>query len=267
MLCREMQTTTTHHRSLALLFAIIFNHTIHFNQSFIIMGWAETWNDILSGGNQRWKVDNVNAKRIALEHILQHHHQHNNNPMHILCPLAGDDPFMHYAWSRGHIVTAIDIVPDALKAMRSLFGSDTGDWSMSIMDKDNNGGSSVVWKHKSERVTIIEGDILTKRTALHQTFDVVYDKDSFGAMALPDRTKFCERISEYMKDSGTLYVEVKMKDGGRESGGPPYHVEKEDLIQSFGNYFDYVSSLGEVYSLNIPGMKQTGHILRRSLRR
>jgi len=60
-------------------------------------------------------------------------------------------------------------------------------------------------------------------------------------MALPDRSKFCERISEYMKDDGTLYVEVKMKDGGRESGGPPFHVEKEDLIQNFGKYHDYVS--------------------------
>ena len=89
------------------------------------MGWAETWSDILSGGNQLWKVDNVDAKRIALEHILQHHHHHSNEPMHILCPLSGDDPFVHYAWSRGHIVTAIDIVPDALKAMRKLFGSDT----------------------------------------------------------------------------------------------------------------------------------------------
>ena len=70
-----------------------------------------------------------------------------------------------------------------------------------------------------------------------------------------------------LKDDGTLYVEVKMKDGGRESGGPPFHFEKEDLIQNFGKYHDYVSSLGEVYSLNIPGMKQKGHILRRSLRR
>ena len=257
--------TTTHHRS--LVFAVIFNYTIHFTQSYIIMGWAETWHDILSGGNQRWKVDYVDAKRIALEHIIQHHHHHDNNePLHILCPLAGDDPFVHYAWSRGHIVTAIDIVPDALKAMRNLFGSDAeDDWSMSM--EDEVGGRTVVLKHKSERVTIIEGDILTRRTALHQSFDVVYDKDSFGAMALPDRSKFCERISEYMKDDGTLYVEVKMKDGGRESGGPPFHFEKEDLIQNFGTCYDYVSSLGEVYSLNIPGMKQTGHILRRSLRR
>jgi len=260
--------TTTHNRSLVLAFAVICNYTIHFTQSYVIMGWAETWSDILSGGNQLWKVDNVDAKRIALDHILQHHHHHNNNePMHILCPLSGDDPFVHYAWSRGHIVTAIDIVPDALKAMRKLFGSDTH-WSMSMEEDENKyGSSSVVWKHKSERVTIIEGDILTNRPALHQSFHVVYDKDSFGAMALHDRTKFCERISEYMKDGGTLYVEVKMKDGGRESGGPPYHVEREDLIKYFGTYFDYVSSLGEVYGLNIPGMKQTGHILRRSLRR
>ena len=256
-------------------------------QSFVIMAsWAATWADILNGGSKRWKVDDAEAKRAALAHIVRHHGRRGDDdddddgedrPMRILCPLAGDDPFVHYAWSQGHDVTAIDIVPDALGVVRGHFGrdddadDDDDDWSSSGDGDGSGGGGSVgtVWKHKSGRATLVEGDILTKRPEMHRSFDAVYDKDSFGALALGDRPGFCARISEFIKDGGTLYVEVKCKKQGRGSGGPPYHVEKEDLMEptNFGGCFEYVCSLGEVYSLNMSGMTQTGHVLRRALRR
>jgi hypothetical protein len=249
---------------------IINTDITSYAQSFVIMAsWAETWADILNGGSKRWKVDDVEAKRAALAHIVRHHGRDadDGRPMHILCPLAGDDPFVHYAWSQGHDVTAIDIVPDALRVMRCMFGRDADDGWSSEGD-GSSGNSGTIWKHKSGRATLVEGDVLAKRPELLRSFDALYDKDSFGALALGDRPQFCARISEFIKDGGTLYVEVKLKDQGRESGGPPYHVEKEDLMEptNFGGYFEYVCSLGEVYSCNIPGMKQTGHVIRRALR-
>ncbi|KAL7539146.1 hypothetical protein ACHAXR_009048 [Thalassiosira sp. AJA248-18] len=228
------------------------------------MTWKDTWRDIQSGGPKRWKVDDLEAKKIALAHIVEHHGSSSDGPMRILCPLAGDDPFVHYAWSQGHDVTAIDIVPDALKALRSLFGGDMGDWTSESKKK-----SELIWKHKSGRATFFEGDMLMKRPELLQSFDVIYDKDSFGALHLDMRPKFCERLSEFIKNDGTLYVEVKNKESGDKESGPPFHVEKHDLMEStsFGVSFEHVASLGEVYPLTIPGMKQTGHILRRVLRR
>lgn len=232
------------------------------NKAPIKMGWSETWNDILSGGPKRWKVDDIEAKQTALTHITGA--TSSDTPLRILCPLAGDDQFVHYAWSQGHDVTAIDIVPDALKAMRVQFGeNDTEDWSST----SNNGGG-VVWKHKSGRATLYEGDILMKRPELQSSFDVVYDKDSFGALNLDMRRPYCQRLSEFVKSNGVVYVEVKNKESGREFG-PPYHVEKNDLMEetSFGGAFDYVKSLGEVYPLKMGGFKQVGHILRRRLRK
>merc|ERR1712085_94925 len=106
--------------------------------------------------------------------------------------------------------------------------------------------------------------MLAKRPALVRSFDAIYDKDSFGALDLDARPKFCERLSEFVKEGGTLYIEVKNKDSGREFG-PPYHVEKEDLMASsaFGMFCEHVVCLGEVYPLKLPGMKQCGHILRK----
>ena len=53
------------------------------------MTWKDTWSDIQNGGSKRWKVDDLNAKKIALGHILQHSSSKvEQSPLHILCPLA-----------------------------------------------------------------------------------------------------------------------------------------------------------------------------------
>ena len=224
------------------------------------MGWSETWSDILAGGSKRWKVDDIEAKETALSHITDAVSS-SDKPLRILCPLAGDDPFVHHAWSQGHDVTAIDIVPEALAVMRCQFG-DNQDWSSTSQD-----GGGVIWKHKSGRAVLYEGDMLMKRPELHSSFDVVYDKDSFGALNLEMRRPYCQRLSEFVKDDGVVYVEVKNKESGRDSG-PPFHVEKDDLMAetSYGAAFEYVKSLGEVYQLTF-NMHQMGHILRRAVRK
>jgi len=254
------------HTRVTQLYTLLLILNTQYTHSFIAMAWKDTWADILNGGSPRWKVDDLAAKKIALAHIMENHslkREAGDGPMRILCPLAGDDSFVHYAWSQGHHVTAIDIVPDALKAMRQQFGDEMEHWSS---ENENEGG--LVWRHESGRATLIEGDVLMKRPKLLKSFDAVYDKDSFGALPLAMRPKFCERVSEFTKDGGTLYIEVKNKEQGKEFG-PPWHVEKEDLMErtSFGERFEHIASLGEVYQLKMSGMKQTGHILRRVLRK
>jgi hypothetical protein len=108
------------------------------------------------------------------------------------------------------------------------------------------------------------GDVLQKRPELNEQFDAVYDKDAFGALTLDMRQSYCQRLAEYCKLGGIVYTEVKNKESGKEFG-PPYHVEKSDLMEttSFGAAFDHVKDLGEVYTIDLPGMKQTGHILKR----
>ena len=106
---------------------------------------------------------------------------------------------------------------------------------------------------------------MQKRPELNAQFDAVYDKDSFGALSLDLRNPYCDALAQYCKPDAIVYTEVKNKANGRESGGPPFHVEKEDLMEStsFGTNFEHVAALGEVYPLDMPGATQTGHILRR----
>lgn len=243
--------------SIAFIFLLASQLIIRSSFAFS-MGWSSTWDDILAGGSKRWIVAEIEHKQTALDHI--HAHTSSGKPLNILCPLAGDDLFVQHAWSQGHTVTAIDLVPAAVAAMRAQFGAD-GDW---IKEEQDN--EMVVWKHKSQRATLYQGDAFTELTELKSSFDVVYDKDSFGALDKHMREKFCERLADYTKEDGIVYIEVKNKpEGPPREQGPPFHLEKKDLMEkiSFGTAFEHVKSLGSVYPLQMPGFSQMGHILRR----
>merc|ERR1712003_247111 len=218
---------------------------------------------IANGGNKRWKVEDLNYKKQALDFIHEHSPRcqtDGNEKLQILCPLAGDDSFVSYAWGEGHYVTAIDLVPKAVECMRRQFGADDTDWDC-VRD-----GSTTVWKHNSGRATLYEGDMLQKRVELNGVFDAVYDKDSFGALPINLRQGFCQRLQDFTKDDAIVYIEVKNKpDGPGQKNGPPYHVEQSDLMvkNCFGSAFEHMKCLGSVYPLGMEGFSQIGHILKR----
>lgn len=224
------------------------------------MGWHQTWSDILSGGNPRWKVTCEECHKQALTHF-QAHVKGTPNETHVFCPLAGDDLFVYLLFQQGYSVTTIDLVPAAVEAMKKHFGGDTNnDWKKE--ERDN----TILWKHSSGRATLMIGDALQHRPELENKFDAVYDKDSFGALHKDMRQGFCSVIAKYVKKGGIVYLECKLKDNHEEVKhiGPPYSLKDEDLMEvtSYGSCFDYVKGLGSVYELQMP-MKQTGHILQR----
>jgi len=250
-------------------------------------GWAGTWEDIRNGGNPRWKITSEECHEKAYEHFQKFvlrgqqgsvdddddDDDNNNKGVSVLCPLAGDDPFVRLLYEKGYSVTAIDLVAEAIEAMKERFDGDGDDGKNSCWTKEEQGGGDdIVWKHESGRVTLIVGDALKKRPNLNNSFDAVYDKDSFGALPIQLRKPFCQRISEYTKDDGILYLECKLRKQHDDSG-PPFSLKREDLMED-DNYggsekFEYVEGLGSVYDLpnNMNAMmQQTGHVLRRRRR-
>lgn len=229
------------------------------------MGWADTWNDILEGGSQRWKITcNESHQKVIsrLDSFLEDKKNNSNDasPLSVFCPLAGDDPIVHLLWKRGYSVTSIDLVPQAVAQMRNHFKE--GSW---MSDEQEDG--TTVWKHDSGRATLYVGDALVSRPELMNKFDAVYDKDSFGALQKDMRAGFCKRISEYTKQGATIYIEVKLKDNHNDVKhiGPPFSLKKEDLMEKeyFGSAFEHVEELGSVYDIPIPSAMQTGHVLRK----
>jgi len=230
------------------------------------MGWASTWDDILSGGSSRWKINDLSHKEHALDCIVRtaNSGEATEKSLKIFCPLAGDDTFVNYAWSKGHSVTSIDLVPKAVEAMRDQFPVGAESWTRGSGPK-----SVVIWKHDSGRATLIEGDALADLSeVLGGAFDAVYDKDSFGALDKSMRDAYCDRIGKYTKKEAVIYLEVKLrsKDHPNRNAGPPFSLERDELMMAsnFGSDFVYEQGLGEVFELGSSMMKQTGHILRRS---
>eukprot|EP00558_Chaetoceros_sp_UNC1202_P001293 CAMPEP_0197261344 /NCGR_PEP_ID=MMETSP1429-20130617/84497_1 /TAXON_ID=49237 /ORGANISM="Chaetoceros sp., Strain UNC1202" /LENGTH=238 /DNA_ID=CAMNT_0042725607 /DNA_START=108 /DNA_END=824 /DNA_ORIENTATION=- len=235
-------------------------------------GWNDTWSDILNGGNPRWKVTDEKCHEKALSHfqsfVSTTDTSSSSADISVLCPLAGDDPFVYLLWIMGYSVTTIDLVPDAVEAMKVQFGGSPNDWSK--VKPDDEKDESVYWSHVSGRATLVVGDALQHRSTWVNRFDAVYDKDSFGALGVQMRKGFCTRMGEYVKSGGMVYLECKLKDNHEEvkGQGPPHSLKKEDLMEatSYGDAFDHVEELGAVYDLPGPmgsTMKQTGHIMKR----
>ena len=152
----------------------------------------------------------------------------------------------------------MELVPSAVAAMREQF---PGNWTE---EESSASKGSTLWRHESGRAEIYQGDVFLKVPELGSRFDAVYDKDSFGALDPSMREAFVQRLADYLKPDGVIYTEVKFKESADRSVGPPFHVEKSDLVEVFeaNNLFQYESSLGEVYKIGSPVMKQTGHVLR-----
>ena len=224
--------------------------------------WNNTWKDILSGGNPRWKVTDEEKHLQALSYFQKYVKGEPSNTS-VFCPLAGDDPMAYLLFSKGYSVTCIDLVPEAVEEMKNQFGKDESESIWTKEEKDN----TIIWSHVSGRATLMVGDALQSRSELVNSFDAVYDKDSFGALPISLRDGFCERIGEYVRKDGVVYIECKLKENHEEvkNEGPPFSLTGPDLMSYYGKVgFEYVEGLGEVYELDaFPGVKHTGHALKR----
>lgn len=146
-----MQIVSVRSKHLVLLTSSLFLQTSAFSSRFpyssstpLRMGWADTWDDILQGGSQRWKITCEESHQKVISHLDSFLEDKKNNSNHsstlsVFCPLAGDDPIVHLLWKRGYSVTSIDLVPQAVAQMRNHFKE--GSW----MSEEQDDGT-IIWK-------------------------------------------------------------------------------------------------------------------------
>mmetsp|Transcript_7134 Transcript_7134/g.20228 ORF Transcript_7134/g.20228 Transcript_7134/m.20228 type:complete len:236 (+) Transcript_7134:39-746(+) len=223
--------------------------------------WAGVWDDISSGGPQRWRAVDEESEKVSFAHIEASQPAYLQGAVPtVFCPLAGDDKFAAYAFRQGWNVRTLEWVSKAVERMRAQIGPES-EWTRETV------GDHLLWRHTSGRAVLYEGDMFTTVDALVGAVDVVYDKDSFGALQINDRPSFVSKVGAYVKPGGIIYSEVKYKDTERDRG-PPFHLDREAMESTFASHFSYEKELGELYPLKGGGLranwKQTGHILRRT---
>eukprot|EP01062_Namystynia_karyoxenos_P029038 TRINITY_DN21890_c0_g2_i1.p2 TRINITY_DN21890_c0_g2~~TRINITY_DN21890_c0_g2_i1.p2 ORF type:complete len:266 (+),score=72.06 TRINITY_DN21890_c0_g2_i1:94-798(+) len=217
--------------------------------------WKATWDDIISGGSQRWKDGEREHCRMTLE-LLRTRFGADVGPLRVLVPLSGDTPLCVHLWQAGHTVTAMELIPEACAALRATF---PGEWT------ERTEGPWTIWELAAGRMQIWQGSIFDAAAALEGQHDVVVDKDSWGAVGrdtLPDYTRL---VAGYLRPGGWVYLEAIQKDDpAARLSGPPWHTETAPLADSWKpRDVTLVEELGEPYTLTVPGMRRLAWVLRK----
>ena len=222
--------------------------------------WSGAWDDILKGGDPRWKRGEGEANtRAQLTHLHSLAGEYSlPSSLSIFVPLAGDCPIVHAAWMMGHKVTANEFVPVAVTALRRVFSAKEEDWKCEEIPAGKK------WTYVVDgRVIIYECDIFTSVSELLDSFDIVFDKDAYGALSPPVRRGYMSVLSSYLRHGGIMYCEAKKKLVDADKG-PPFDVTPEDIKGNVDGLLTYVRSLGEVYDWGDKSQYlQIGHVLKR----
>ena len=139
---------------------------------------------------------------------------------------------------------------DSIRIVRIFIQDNTtaaaADATSCCWTKTHEPDGDLIWKHRNGRVTFIVGDVTKPRPAFVNSFDAVYDKDSFGALPMTVRPAFCHRMLEYTKDRAILYLECKVKPRHHDATtttattvdtmGPPYSLRYEDITHQLWRY-------------------------------
>jgi len=245
------------------------------------MGWFEKWSNIAAGGIAGWKDgEHLLNHKVAYEFLATHNVPLSPAPRTILVPLCGDSLFVPFAFSRGHRVVAIDLVPVAIQALQKRFPKDTQfsplapaptpDSKVQVTTTTATGDAAEFQPEGgagAAAATLIAGDFLVplpKEVLAKGSVDVVFDKDSFGALGPNERARYVPRVREYLKPGGFVLLECKWKDTNRDAG-PPYHVSQEMVKAEWVDAgFEVVGHQESFYPLNFDHMKQQCFLLKKN---
>ena len=139
-------------------------------------------------------------------------------PLKVLVPGAGTGHDA-LAWAAaGHVVTAVDIAPSAVQALRNL----AADANLSVEG--------------------VEGDIFDLPQAWRGSFDVIWEQTCYCAILPAQRDDYVRAMAAVLRPAGQ-YVGLFWNHGME--GGPPWDVTKNDVVARFEGTFE-IESLVDV---------------------
>jgi len=184
------------------------------------MAWEDIWTDITNGGNQRWKSgeqETIVYDYIEKQGVI-------SDGMKILVPLAGDSHFVPHLWSKGHAVAANEMVPLAVETLKSLCG-ESHVWEVEHVKLGSK-------KHSTEHLTIHECSVFDLDIPAG-TFDLIYDKDAFGALEIADRSEYLKLMHRLLKVGGYVALLCRYREDKDRLAGPPFHIDADMVVNEF----------------------------------
>eukprot|EP00010_Vexillifera_abyssalis_P002060 CAMPEP_0201552230 /NCGR_PEP_ID=MMETSP0173_2-20130828/14569_1 /ASSEMBLY_ACC=CAM_ASM_000268 /TAXON_ID=218659 /ORGANISM="Vexillifera sp., Strain DIVA3 564/2" /LENGTH=236 /DNA_ID=CAMNT_0047962673 /DNA_START=79 /DNA_END=786 /DNA_ORIENTATION=- len=210
--------------------------------------WNKAWSDLIESGDLKWKKSENQLVESVYPQLLKDKALEKN--AHILFPCSGDCiliPFLYTQDEYNFSVVALELIPSAVDALKKRFPAKTEftkekhSWGMLHTSTDQ--------RAKIYQVDLIKQDL----ASFMDKFDLIFDKDSFGAMTLDDREAYAKNMLSLMKPQSKYYFEVKHKPADSETGkvdtkqGPPFHVTNEIIETYFGKDLKLSKDYQELY--------------------
>eukprot|EP01126_Amoeba_proteus_P003739 TRINITY_DN11254_c0_g2_i1.p1 TRINITY_DN11254_c0_g2~~TRINITY_DN11254_c0_g2_i1.p1 ORF type:complete len:238 (-),score=59.59 TRINITY_DN11254_c0_g2_i1:206-868(-) len=198
--------------------------------------WQSLWQRIEGEGLTLWKDGEQHFQ--IVQDYLEKKGLLNSSPT-IFIPLAGDCLYASQLYSRGFSVTCTELVEQAVERMKRTFGTS---WLRSEVD------GCVLWETEDKRGRIWQGNHFDCVKLEKNKFDLVYDKDSFGALPPLQRTQYVQSIESILKEKGHVFLMGAHRMTEKDQG-PPYHLE-EDVIRENWKRFEILDHMIDFYPLS-----------------
>merc|ERR1719319_202979 len=203
----------------------------------------------------KWKTsDKFKGYETAYELLVKH--KVLSGKEKIFVPLSGDCLFIPHAIWKGHTIVANELTEIAVKELRKHFPKAKFEES-ELKPKGT--------LHKSEKLNIHQCSIFDVDIP-KESFDIIYDKDSLGALPPSTRENYLKTVLPLLKPGGYVHLEVKSKKVGDEepdmATGPPFHFTK-DLVAKLYSGFKLVEYTASIYNTGHPTWKQQCFMLQK----
>lgn len=170
---------------------------------------ASFWEESYRSGRTGWDL----GMPTPVFRRLAESNQFQPGKMLVICAGRGYDARMFARL--GFQVTAVDFAEDAIKEMQSLLDPDLS-------------------------MEVIQADIFDLPAFMNEEFEYILEYTCFCAIDPQRRAEYIESVSSLLKPGG-YYIALAFPIGQR-TGGPPFLVSPDELIDPLGDHgFDLVS--------------------------
>ena len=188
---------------------------------------ASFWEESYRSGRTGWDL----GMPTPVFRRLAESNQFQPGKMLVICAGRGYDARMFARL--GFQVTAVDFAEDAIKEMQSLLDPDLS-------------------------MEVIQADIFDLPAFMNEEFEYILEYTCFCAIDPQRRAEYIESVSSLLKPGG-YYIALAFPIGQR-TGGPPFLVSPDELIDPLGDQgFDLVSR--EIPHYSVPGREGIEELL------
>ncbi|MBM4283587.1 MAG: hypothetical protein FJ137_23565, partial [Deltaproteobacteria bacterium] len=187
---------------------------------------------------ERWTTGQIGFHLPTPHPLLAAHHDAITGARHVYVPLCGKTVDLPWLRARGHDVTGVELVPDAVSQLVAEQGLEpttttTGAFTHHHIDADEGAGRG--------RLDVLVGDALAVSAPLFLSAtaglaDAVYDRAALVALHPSQRAAYVASLLRVLRPGGRVLLITFAYDQTR-LDGPPWSIDDDVVRELFASAF------------------------------